>query len=340
MNFAERNCVIIESSREVMSRKTITKFCLFVISLAVFCLNFAACAAASSSRGANTGRTDKNISADYEKPQTVGRVTSGEITESSGIAASRCAENVFWTHNDSGDDAFLFAISARGEKLGTYKVAGAENDDWEDIAAFKDAKGECFLYVGDIGNNERIKSKMTIYKVREPQVSGADESSSKKNPIETARAEAVKFVYPDIRHDAETLMIHPQTGDIYVLSKSLSHAAGVYKLRANYDLNKTNTLRKIADFAVPAVPDGLLTGGDIAPDGRRVVLCDYFNGYEISLPKETKDFDEIWKQKPAVKDLGAREQGEAIGYAADGKSVFSTSEKKNQPLVKVMKNYK
>ncbi len=174
---------------------------------------------------------------------------------------------------------------------------------------------------------------MTIYRVTEPKISAAAKSSSKKNPIETENAAAIKFNYPDLRRDAETLLVHPQTSDIYVLSKSLTHASGVYKLAATYDLNKTNTLVKIADFAVPAVPNGLLTGGDISPDGKRVVLCDYFNGYEISLPKDAKDFDEIWKQKPSIIDLGAREQGEAVCYSADGKSVFATSEKKNQPFI-------
>ncbi len=322
-----------------MSHKTITKISLFVISLTVFCLNFSACAAASSvlpggvkneSGGAGGYRSGL-----YEKPRIVGAIKSNEITESSGIAASKCQRQVFWTHNDSGGGAFLFAINEAGERLGTYKVVGAKNNDWEDIAAFRDARGECFLYVGDIGNNERLRSEMTIYKLKEPTVSAADKSSSKKNPVETEAAQTIKFEYPDIRHDAESLLVHPQTGDVYILSKSLSHSSGVYKLAANYELNETNRLEKVADFSVPAVPDGFLTGGDIAPDGKRVVICDYFNGYEIQLPLEAKNFDAIWKQKPVVIDLGAREQGEAIGYAEDGKSIFATSERKNSPLIEV-----
>jgi len=319
-----------------MSRKTITKFCIFVISLLLFCLNFSGCSAVSSSTNKNeSNNAFKNLSNDYQKPRIIGTISSNEIKESSGIAASRCAENVFWTHNDSGDDAFLFAINASGEKLGTWKVAGAQNKDWEDVAAFKNERGECFLYIGDIGNNERLKGEMTIYKVKEPTVSDADKSSSKKNPAETENAEAIKFEYPDMRHDAETLLVHPQTGDIYVLTKSLSHSSGVYKLAANYNSSKINTLIKIADTSVPAVPDGLLTGGDISADGKRVILCDYFNGYEIVLPTGAKDFDEIWKQKLAIVDLGAREQGEAVCYSIDGKSIFATSEKRNQPLIVV-----
>ncbi len=80
-----------------------------------------------------------------------------------------------------------------------------------------------------------------------------------------------------MRHDAETLLVHPQTGDVYVLSKSLSSASGVYKLPKNYDLNKTNRLEKVAEFTVPAFPNGLLTGGDISPDGKRIIFRKFIN---------------------------------------------------------------
>lgn len=319
-----------------MLNKTISKNHAFVISLLVFCLSSFGCSAVSSSDVEDNSKSNKNISASYEKPQVVGKIKSKEITESSGIVESRCQDNVFWTHNDSGNDALIFALNLKGEKLGTWEVSGAKNRDWEDIATIQDAKtGKCFLYIGDIGNNERLKSELTIYRVAEPQISENDASSSKKSPSKTETAEAIKFSYSDIRHDAETLLVHPNTGDIYILTKSLSSASGVYKLAADFSLEETNTLNKIADFTVPAVPNGFLTGGDISPDGKRVIICDYFSGYEIVLPESAKIFDEIWAQKPLNVALGEREQGEAIGYSKDGRSIFATSEKKNSPIIQV-----
>ena len=319
-----------------MSNKTITKNRAFVILLTLFCFIFSACHSVSSTNGGKVNKSTENVSTNYEKPQVVGKIESGEITESSGIAASKCQENVFWTHNDSGDDAFIFALNQKGKKLGTWKVSGAKNKDWEGIATFRDAKnGKCLLYIGDIGNNERLKSEMTIYCVAEPTISDADKDSSKKNPSQTENAEAIKFVYPEMRHDAETLLVHPNSGDIYILSKRLSGASGVYKLAADFSLEKTNTLKKIADFSVPAVPNGFLTDGDISPDGKRVVVCDYFSAYEIVLPKNAKSFDEIWTEKPLIVELGERNQGEAVAYSADGKSIFATSEKKNSPIIQV-----
>ena len=163
---------------------------------------------------------------------------------------------------------------------------------------------------------------------------------ARKIQTKTENADAIKFVYPDMRHDAETLMVNPNTGDIYILSKSLTGAAGVYKIAANYSLEKTNTTEKIADFIVPAMPDGFLTGGDISPDGKRAIICDYFSAYEIVLPENAKNFDEIWKQKPVIVSLGERQQGESVGYSVDEKSIFATSESENSPLIEVRKKVK
>lgn len=319
-----------------MSNKTITKKFIFVIFAPILIAGSIACSSVASQREKQTANIQPDeLSKNYQKPQVVGKIESKEITESSGIVASRCSENVFWTHNDSGDAAFIYALNIKGESLGSWRVAGAKNNDWEDIATIKNEKGECFLYIGDIGNNERLRGEFTVYRVKEPKVSDGDKTSSRKNAVETEAAEAIKFDYPDMRHDAETLLVHPQTGDIYVLTKSLSSASGVYKLAKNYDLTKTNRLEKIADFTVPAFPNGLLTGGEISPDGKRVIVCDYFAAYEVALPEKAKSFDEIWREKPLIVELGERAQGEAVGYSADGKSIFATSEKRNSPIIEV-----
>lgn len=317
-----------------MLRRNIHKFFAFVIFSAIFII-FSGCGAVSSNNapsGENVSNEAAQNSADYRAPKIVGTIRSDEIRESSGLVNSPCQPDVLWTHNDSGDKAFLYALDKTGKKLGTFKVADAENKDWEDLAIRRDESGTCFLYIGDIGNNERLKSEFTIYKVKEPEIPGASDSS-KKNPLSTARAEAIKFEYPDFRHDAETLLIHPQLGDIYILTKRISGAAGVYKLKAGADINKINKLEKIADIAVPAIPNGLLTGGAISPDGSRVALCDYFSAYEIVLPKGAKNFDAIWKQKPQKIETGARNQGEAIAYSADGNAIYANSENKNSPLI-------
>src|SRR5215211_938704 len=189
-----------------MSNKTITKFVCVVILFAVSGMLTTSCSHASSS-----GRSDVNcseFSTEYEKPVTVGHIESPEITESSGIAMSLCQPDVLWTHNDSGDDAFIFAINIQGRHLGTWRVSGATNHDWEDIASYKDPGGTCYLYIGDIGNNKLGRSELKIYRIKEPVVAASGGTSSKKSPLRTDPADSLLFKYSDTPHNAETMMVH------------------------------------------------------------------------------------------------------------------------------------
>jgi len=91
----------------------------------------------------------------------------------------------------------------------------------------------------------------------------------------------------------------------------------------------------LSDIKVPAIPNGLITGGDISPDGKRVILCDYARAYEYRLPDDSANFDDIWKQSPEPVDIGDRLAGEAVCYSADGRSIFATSERAGSPFIRV-----
>jgi len=321
-----------------MPRKNITKFCAFIILVCLLSLFTANCSGVFPNDSFSSEvklDDDARKSNDYNPPKVVARIQDDAVQESSGVAASRCNEGAYWTHNDSGDEAFLYAFNLQGEKLGVWRVAGAKNDDWEDIAAFKDPAGKCFLYIGDIGDNKNERGAMTVYRVPEPQIAPGDKDSSKQNMIFTGPAEAIEIREPEVRDDAETLMVHPVTGDIYVLTKSRKRESIVYKLSMPYLKDQVNMLQQVGTVSVPGVPKGLLTGGDISPDGKRVVICDYYGAYEMVLPDAAKSFDEIWKQAPQVIELGKRKTGESIAYGSDGKFIIATSEGKNPPIIVV-----
>lgn len=321
-----------------MPRKNITKFCAFVILtclLSLFTTNCSGVFPHDSFSSEVKLNDDARKSQDYNAPKIVARIKDDAVQESSGVVASRCNEGAYWTHNDSGDDAFIYAFNLQGDKLGVWRVPGAKNDDWEDIAAFKDPSGKCFLYVGDTGNNRHDKGELTIYRIPEPQIGPGDKDASKKDIILTEPAQAIEVKDPDFKDDAETLMVHPVTGDIYLLTKNAKRESSIYKISPPFQIDKPNTMQLIGTISMPAVPKGLLTGGDISPDGTRVVVCDYYGAYELVLPGGTKNFDEIWKQSPLVVELGERKTGESIGYSADGKFLVATSEGKNPPIIVV-----
>jgi len=311
-----------------MPFKTITKIAAFVI-LSLLALTATACVdlpnASVNIKATETGRS-------FSAPKVSGKITSDEITESSGLAASKCRGGVLWTHNDSGGGPFLYAIGTKGERLETWKVTSAKNIDWEDIALRKDPDGKCYLYIGDTGNNTGRRDEFTVYRIPEP--AALKKSSSRKMPGETAQAEILRFSYSNRHPDAETLLVEPFSGSIYVITKRIYDAAGVFKLKPDFDADTIQNAEKIADISVPSIPNGLLTSGDISPDGKHIVLCDYFAGYELSLGSD-KDFDDIWKTTPIKFDLGNRAQGESAAYSPDGGSIFATSEFKNSALIKV-----
>lgn len=316
-----------------MPKKTITKNLLIVIFSACVSAFAAACGHGPVS-GGKPPAFDRETST-YTEPRVDALVESGEIVESSGIAASKCQMGVLWTHNDSGDDAYLFAMDTKGKSLGTWKVQNASNDDWEDIAAFKDETGKCFLFIGDIGNRRKEpRPDHDIYRIAEPEIVAGDAGTTKKNPSRTEPADVMTFAYPDERQDSETLMVHPVTGEIYIVTKQPKKAAGVYRVKPAFGSSPVKA-EKVTDVTVPAIPNGYLTGGDIAPDGKRLVLCDYFAAYEFVLPDGSADFNDVWKQKPSVIALGKRNQGEAVGYSADGTSIYATSEGRYSPLIEV-----
>lgn len=313
-----------------MSIKTITKFIAFVIFVLI-----AAWMTGSCDDGPRVPKIDA-ANALYDEPRVVGQIASDEITESSGLAASPCQAGIFWTHNDSGDGPYIYALSSTGEHLGVWRVAGADNIDWEDMAAVKGRDGSCWLYIGEIGNTEKLdRSIHSIYRVIEPSAGAAGAASQRQSAQQTAPAEQMQFKYPDGKHDAETLLVHPNTGAIYVLTKKRSQRAGLYKVSDGFTPGGVMSAAKLGQIAVPAVPNGLLTGGSISPDGERVLVCDYAAAYELTLPSGASGFDEIWRQIPVAINLGNRKQGEAVSYSTDGRSIFATSEKKNSPLIEV-----
>ena len=274
----------------------------------------------------------------YGPPVTITTVKDKSITESSGLVASRTKPGAYWTHNDSGDGPFIYAFDTRGDSFGTFRVSGAEARDWEDIAAGPGPQpNRSYLYIGDIGDNDAVRPEVIVYRVAEPALSTSTRKFTKNRPGSTEPAEAIRLRYPDGKHDAEALLVHPRTGNLYIVTKVLIANPVVYEAVPPFTAGRSITMRKVGEPRVPSL-FGAITGGSISPDGRRVALCDYFSGYELVLPVGSANFDDIWKQKMTSFDLGKRKQGESITYRLDGKALLATSEGKQFPLIMVLLN--
>jgi len=330
--------------RNFLQRRKLTAFVISFISFSLLSLLLAAIQAPTDATKFARANHIGVDSSGYGAPVHLVNLKNQSIKESSGIAASRRNAGIFWTHNDSGDGPFVYAFDRQGKHRGVWRVTGAKAIDWEDMAIGPGPRrGRSYLYMGDIGDNSKKRDQITVYRVAEPQVIPKDSSSTVKTPRETEAADVIRLKYPDGKYDAETLLIHPLTGDLYVITKVRGAPSRVYKLRAPAPKSGVSTLSYVGEFRFPNPFQGFITGGDISPDGHRVVISDYLGACELILPgKRGIAFDEIWKQSPTPVDIGGfpgvRRQGEAICYRADGLAILATSEGSPCPLIEVVRS--
>ena len=154
------------------------------------------------------------LAASFDPGQLVTRFPAG-LDEISGIGQSRSSPNVFWVHNDSGDQPRVYAVNRNGVLLGTYLLEGASAVDWEDMAIGPMPGGRSYLYLADIGDNSARRMSIRVYRVLEPHVEANQAPVSET----LSGVAAFDFVYEDGPRDAEGFMVDPLTGDFYIVSK-------------------------------------------------------------------------------------------------------------------------
>jgi hypothetical protein len=258
-------------------------------------------------------------SAPFHEGKKVGQIRSAQLVELSGLVVGRTNPGVLWVHNDSGDEPFLYAVNTQGDLLATARVTGAQARDWEDIAAGPGPKaGLAYLYVGDIGDNAGRYPSVTIYRVKEPRV----DPNGRQQEIKTEPAEAISLVYADGPRDAETLLVDPLTRDLYVISKRELFCR-VYRAPYPQSTSQTGRLELVC-----LLPWAFATGGDVSPDGTRVIV-------------RSMTWGSLWRRDPAqplwqafrgkawALPLAAEPQGEAIGFDPRTLGYYTVSEGKD-----------
>lgn len=270
------------------------------------------------------------------------------IVESSGLAVVTGNDGAIWTHNDSGDQGRVFAIRTSDcrvmtmVRLRTANGRALKPTDIEDMAKGPDGNGGHALWLGDIGNNNNDPTQpMFVYKLAEPAVGAA---LNQVLELPQTQWQAYQLQYPDGGHDSETLLAHPVSGRLYVVTKSYTGVSHVYAAPPLAELSTTdvNVLTRVADIVIPlggttATTDYVIpvvgalstTGGDISPDGRRVVIRTYTDAYEWAIGGTTEaDFVAAFSRviAPSHIPLPYSFQGEAIGYTSDSRSLYVTIE--------------
>ncbi len=171
------------------------------------------------------------------------------LEESSALVPSPTQRGVLWTLNDSGNPAELFATDTAGRALGRVRVRGASNIDWEALAT-----GPCphrrpprmstrCLYIGDIGDNNRLRRHIVVYRVPEPRLG--------RDTVVTV-LDSLRIVYPDSARDAESMVVDAR-GALWIVSKELVREPRLYRVPATAWGRRTRaTARYEATVPIPS----------------------------------------------------------------------------------------
>ena len=274
-------------------------------------------------------------------PASAERVTQladQRINESSGLARSQRHPGVFWTLNDSGGEPCVFAIDTTGHTRAKVRLPHAVNFDWEDIASATDADGQPQLYIADIGDNLKVRPIIQVYQIPEPALPAEHPDKEILSP----EPRVWRALYPKKRHNAETLLVHPHTRRLYLVTKDDDGENTLYAFPETLTEGENMVLEKIVDIDFTAhdrlgkrPKDALLTtAGDISPDGRRLAISTYSHIHEWQLPTGDSLKDALGKPARLI-EPPLTPQMEALCYDADSHTLWFTSERLPTPLYRL-----
>ncbi len=278
------------------------------------------------SHSAKSARLADDVCEGRAKITDVARIESDQITEASGIVASRTNPGIWWVTNDSGDSARIFAVDEQGRLRATLAITGAEAVDWEDLAIDGDT-----IFVADTGDGKARRKSVTVYSVNEPTLPSTTEGTAGEPVMRSAAARALTLTYPDGAHDAEALVFDPVSGDLVVLTKdwSLQGVSGIYRTPPPSDHNRNGQLERVGELTSGF--GTLVTGADISPDGALIVVRSYA-GVDLFRRAAGDDVATALESVPCGAPSPSERQGESIGFSADGSSYVTVSEGSRQQL--------
>jgi len=228
-------------------------------------------------------------------------IKDSRITESSGLAASHLHPGIYWTHNDSDDGPYIYAVdSSTGKTVARVTLSGIGSPrDVEAISIGPDNQ----IYVGDIGDNLGGKwPYVWIYQLPEP----------KKLVDQTVRATQYVVKYTDGARNAESLVVDPKSGRAYIIDKN-ENGGHLYEGPARLSASGTNYFKPVAAVDLWA------TDAAISPGGKQLAVRGYFGGIYY-------DWNGGKIKRKGRLNVPLQGQGESVTYSVDGSKLMYGSE--------------
>jgi len=243
------------------------------------------------------------------------------LVELSGLAASRLHPGILYAHNDSGDSARFFAINAQAQVTAEIHLNGVTAVDWEDISVGPCPSGSC-IYIGDTGDNKLDRDDYVIYRIAEPPTLPSNGS------VISVSFEAIPYAFPGAAHyNVESLLVHPTTGQLFVITKDSGIPASVYELPLPLRADAgTATMTLVATLALSPL-EGAVTDGAFHPCGDRILIrtTGATGLFELSRTAG-QSLSTLFSATPVRVPVANEPQGEAVTYTVDGSHYVTASE--------------
>lgn len=248
----------------------------------------------------------------FSEGVAVASISNPLLEEISGLSFSEIHPNLIYMQTDSGGESAVYLLDSMGCEQGKIALEGITNRDWEDIVVGRDLNGIPHVYIAEIGDNRAQHQTVYVYRFPEP-----DHAASGVTSVERAR-----LAYPGGARDAETLMIDPWDGKMYIVSKRDS-------LNTLYSFDQSAFQDSSLTILRPhfTLPFTMATGGEISRDGKQILIKNY-NEIFYWQREEGESLLEVLKQDPIRLPYIPEPQGEAIGFSPGGKSFYTISEQR------------
>lgn len=252
-----------------------------------------------------------------------------DLVESSGLARSQVTADRWWTHNDSGSSAVLYALERDGDtpSVRAFPLRYGLNIDWEDLSSFV-RNGRAHLLVADVGDNWALRGSVALHWVEEPQDLA---SQGDLGPVFTRL-----FDYPDGPRDVEAVAVEPQSAQVYLISKR-DDPPRLYRLSLEGQAPPVvNRAVSLGTLKLPTSARGRrgrwITALDIDARGRRAAVLSLEAVYLYDR-RADEGWETAFSRPPQVIRLPPLAQAEAVALTAAGDALVVSSEGRPMPLL-------
>lgn len=269
-------------------------------------------------------------------PATLARMPAPALDEISGMASSLRDPRILWAHNDSGDDAILYAFDkGTGQVRGKLRISDADAVDCEDMASFT-LNGKACLLLADVGDNGARRKDLKLWVIEEPELS----SLKPGEELKVTSAMTITLSFPDGPRDCEAMAVDPEEGRVFLVSKR-THPPVLYSVPLTPGTHVARRETEITSIEKPslaaqAVPLPSMRFQDqptsLSIQGNYAVLLTYGKPYLFE-----RRAGSTWAQTLAgpAKALPSHHlpQAEAACFDREGRGILVSSEGRGEKLL-------